>query len=150
MLSDGRVSMKCEKDAFHVRDIERYYVEYMARVTEQFPASSESNIQVPGFPIQVTAQETGQVLDKTSRAVRRTRSNTTRDSTFQALLTGETLPLFYSEVGSGASESSRPEMGEFLHTAAVCHLDADVESPSSESVNIDMYLEEASRRLNFA
>ena len=66
----------------------------MARVTEQFSATSESSIQVPGFPIQLTAQETGQELDQTSREVRRTRRNTTRDSIFQALLTGESLPLF--------------------------------------------------------
>ena len=156
VLSDGRVSTKCEKDAFHVRDIERYYVEYMKRVKEQFPASLDSSIQVPGFhrqvteqvpeqvPEQVTEQETGQVLGQTSREVRRTRSNTTRDSTFQALLTGESLPLFYSGISSSNSEN-RPEMGEYLHTAAVCHLDADVEPPSSESVDLEMYLEEAIR-----
>ena len=85
------------------------------------------------------------MLGQTSREVRRTRSNTTRDSTFQALLTGESLPLFYSEASSSASESYRPEMGEYLHTAAVCHLDADVEPPSSESIDLDMYLEEAIR-----
>ena len=42
MLSDDRLSTKDENDVFHVRDIERYYVEYMKRVKEQFPVSLQS------------------------------------------------------------------------------------------------------------
>ena len=53
VLSDGRVSTKCENDVFHVRNIERYYVEYMKRVKEQFPVSLQSRIQVPGFHRQI-------------------------------------------------------------------------------------------------
>ena len=44
VFHDDSVSTKCENDVFHVRDIERYYVEYMKRVKEQFPVSLQSRI----------------------------------------------------------------------------------------------------------
>ena len=53
------------------------------------------------------------------------------------------MPLFYSGASSSTSERIRPEIGEYLHTAAVCHLDAVVERPSSEPINFDMHLEAA-------
>ena len=104
VLSDGRVSVKCDKDAFHVRDIEKYYVDYTARVKERFAPVLES-VELPlesvGLPRPVLSQglsidkqslDVTSTVNQTSENSRRTRSSTSRDSNFQALLTGETLP----------------------------------------------------------
>ena len=37
VFPDGRISTKCDKDAYHVRDIEQYYNEYIVQVNNKFP-----------------------------------------------------------------------------------------------------------------
>ena len=56
------------------------------------------------------------------------------------LLTGETLPLFYGET---ASNSNRREMGEYLHTAAVCYLEPLDNFSLIQWIDADMYVEAA-------
>ena len=82
-------------------------------------------------------------VNQTSGDSRRTRSSTSRDSTLQVLLTGETLPLFYAGTGTSASESNRREMGEYLHTAAVCYLEPLDNFSLNQSIDADMYVEAA-------
>ena len=42
VLSDGRISTKCDTDAYHVRDIEEYYNTYMSMIQERYPEHSRS------------------------------------------------------------------------------------------------------------
>ena len=37
VMSDGRVSTKCDRDAYHVRDIEKYYNDYMTSTMQRYP-----------------------------------------------------------------------------------------------------------------
>ena len=46
VLRDGRMSATSAKDAFHVRDIEKYYVDYTARVKERFAPVLDS-VELP-------------------------------------------------------------------------------------------------------
>ena len=155
VLSDGRVSVKSEKDAFHVRDIEKYYVDYTARVKERFAPVLDSvdlplnSVGLPrsgsfqGLSIDKRTSDVTSTINQTSGDLRRTRSSTSRDSNFQALLTGETLPLFYGDTATSASESNRREMGEYLHTAAVCYLEPLDNFSLNQSIDADMYVEVA-------
>ena len=38
VLPGGRVSTKCDRDGYHVRDIEKYYNDYMAKILQDYPA----------------------------------------------------------------------------------------------------------------
>ena len=40
-MPDGKVSTKCDKDAYHVRDIEKYYEEFKDSVGRSLPKASE-------------------------------------------------------------------------------------------------------------
>ena len=105
VLSDGRVSVKCDKDAFHVRDIEKYYVDYTTRVKERFAPVLDSvdlpldSVGLPrsgsfqGLSIVKQTPDVNSTVNQTSGDSRRTRSSTSRESTLQVLLTGETLPF---------------------------------------------------------
>ena len=94
VLSDGRVSVKCDKDAFHVRDIEKYYVDYTARVKERFAPVLDS-VDLPldsvgspcsesfqGLSIDKQTSDVTSIVNQTSGNSRRTRSSTSRDSNF--------------------------------------------------------------------
>ena len=41
ILADGRVSTKCDKEGYHIRDIEKYYNDYKKLVKEKFPMAKE-------------------------------------------------------------------------------------------------------------
>ena len=41
ILSDGKVSSKCERDGYHIRDIEKYYNDYKTLIQERFPDAKE-------------------------------------------------------------------------------------------------------------
>ena len=44
VLANGKLSTKCDKEGYHVRDIEKYYEDYKNSTQERFPQASE-NIQ---------------------------------------------------------------------------------------------------------
>jgi hypothetical protein len=44
IMPDGKVSTKCDKDAYHVRDIEKYYEEYKDSVSTRLPKANEVNL----------------------------------------------------------------------------------------------------------
>ena len=84
VFPDGRVSTKCDKDAYHVRDIEKYYEEYKRSTQQRFPRSDDvlnsSKSSTQGAP----SKDAGGV---SSILGKRTRSSTASVS--------EMLPLFY-------------------------------------------------------
>ena len=51
--------------------------------------------------------------------------------------------MFYAGTGNSASESNRREMGEYLHSAAVCYLEPLDNFSLNQSIDADMCVEAA-------
>ena len=108
VLSDGRISTKCDKDAYHIRDIQKYYHDYRDKVMLKFPglpASQECNGDrsatrtLRGSPGPVSSTTTPTIefsSDSGGASTRRLRSNTVLRAEASLSLDSNSLPLFYA------------------------------------------------------
>ena len=154
VLSDGRVSTKCERDAIHIRDIQKYHADYIARVHERFPnsldsfgvndsskCSSSSNPSRGSLDFRL---DSNRCLDNNKNSIGsgNTRSNRIKHGNSAALLMEERLSLFYTNDDTNLS-NGHIHGGESLSTAAITYLDKDDEVGDVHYVNNDMYIEAA-------
>ena len=120
VFPDGRISTKCDKDAYHVRDIEKYYLDYQRTTQDRFPSSGTVSTST---------------TRKRSHSHRGTGGASTARSTRSSTATttvSESLPLFYSHVDTSTKT---------VLSSAICNLmeDAEVDDVSErdEDARID-------------
>jgi hypothetical protein len=118
-MADGRVSTKCDKDAYHIRDIEKYYEDYKKTVQDQFPHAED--IVTKG--VSTTKSSTRPSLSSmSSGGASEVPSKRPRRSVSVGASTD--LPLFYSEA---------TYMQQSVLNASVCNLcDDNVDSDASD------------------
>ena len=142
VLSDGRVSTKCDRDPYHVRDVEKYYDDYVATVKERFPHQDSDNVGGMGLGHGVSSSIESSTLLGDNGGARLTRSSGRRRGTSVASLAEGGLPLFYSE-GDAIKDDGYIRAEESVFTASVCRLDESIEVGDSVDVENDKYIEAA-------
>ena len=102
VFPDGKVSTKCDKDAYHVRDIEKYYNDYTTQVNNKYPKhifknkdqnrinTLRDNGSVTAIRSRSSSEDRGAAITNTTRSIlgKRTRHALNATSTSE-------LPLYY-------------------------------------------------------
>ena len=116
ILSDGKVSSKCEKDAYHIRDIENYYNDYKTLVKDKFPMARDvMDRQVQGRRATLRSGQSSSTSDEPDRATTEGASSILGKRVRTALVAtfSSSLPLFYEPFNTS------------VMSAEVCHVSND-------------------------
>jgi hypothetical protein len=147
VLANGRISTKCDKDAYHVRDIEKYYRAYSDKIKFDFPGSlitgldkgisNENNIHSKRVPVPVSTTSSTDnsepILDSGgASAPRRVLRSNSKDST---ALVEDSLPLYYPD--KARLLAVPPDESEDIS------YNSDVLNGASGSIQQSLYVESA-------
>ena len=131
VLSDGRISTKCDRDAYHIRDIEEYYNTYMATILDKYPQQprqTRSNNKLAG-----PDDRDGLSTEHGSGGASST-SLGKRKRTASVAMSSDHLPLYYDV----------DESFQSIRTASVCHVElVDTDSHEAEMGERELYIESA-------
>ena len=120
MFPDGSVSTKCDKDGYHVRDIEKYYEDYQSTSRARFPESDT-----------VSAASTERPKHS-HRAIGGASSTRSKRPRLDKTNVSEMLPLFYEPVDSSKHTVLNSEWCNLMEEA-----DVDDEGNRDENARID-------------
>ena len=126
-MPDDRVSTKCDKDAYHVRDIEKYYEEYRDSVSRRLPKASEVDPLLSSSGRRATLRSSGGASADAPA--------TKRAKVASLATSGGALPLFY--------EGNRSELSS-VRDSAWCHIAEDSDDyVKSSTRELDMLIDSA-------
>ena len=140
VLSDGRVSTKCDKEPYHVRDIEKYYEQFV-RTTADFTSSDNNRlsrpVENPDITVSrqnLTSPEPGSITSDGGASVGR-RSKRLAGHLSVSLAEHGSMLLFYGTDQTPDTED--------LHSAYVCYVDNDSLIEKNITDEQNFYIESA-------